>query len=155
MNSKVFIGIVTVLIVVVGGFFVFSQPNDDMSEPRVSDSSQRVLDMSLVPTDLPAMLTKVMERQSEPNVYVIDVRTQAEWEAGHIEGAMLWGLAEEISLGNLPPVPKNAELYIYCRTGNRSGQAIRIMQDAGFTNMVNTRGLSDWQTAGGSIATGL
>lgn len=158
MNNKIFIGVIIVLFVVVGGFFIFSQSDDNASESTSSESSETSgtvqEDMSIIPADLPAAVSKAIERQPEPNVYVIDVRTPEEWEAGHVVDAMLWGLDEEIALGNLPPVPKDSEIYIYCRTGNRAGQAIRILQASGYTNMTNIRGLTDWIDAGGAVETG-
>lgn len=155
MNSKVFIGIIVALFVVVGGIFVLSQSDSGVNESKSSETSESVQqDMSLIPADLPAAVAMAIERQPEPNVYVIDVRTQEEWEAGHAVDAMLWGLDEEIAVGNLPPVPKDSEIYIYCRTGNRAGQAIRILQASGYTNMTNIRGLTDWIDAGGAVETG-
>ncbi len=156
MNNKVFIGIIVVVAVAAGGFFMFSQSDSNGSETASSSASKTTQsDMSLIPTDLATAIAKAIERQSEPNVYVIDVRTPQEWEAGHAKDAMQWGLAEKISRGNLPPIPKDSEVYIYCRTGVRAGQAIRIMQEAGYTNMTNIRGFSDWQVAGGSTEIGV
>ncbi len=44
---------------------------------------------------------------------------------------------------------KNATYAVYCRSGNRSGQAVKVMQDAGFTNVFNMNGgVIDWANAG-------
>lgn len=38
---------------------------------------------------------------------------------------------------------KDATVYLYCRSGNRSGQALRIMQNLGYTNTANVGGIND------------
>ena len=160
MNKKVIIGIVIALLVVVGGFFLFSQSGSDdnsVSSTNASDSSANVAqeDMSQVPADLDGAIARAMERQGQEGVYIIDVRTPEEWEAIHVKDAMLWGLEEKIRLGEMPPVDKDAEIYVYCQSGNRAGQAIKIMQEAGFTNMTNIGGYGGWVAAGGATETGM
>ena len=74
---------------------------------------------------------------------IIDVRTIEEWNAGHLATAQLLQLelvAE--SVGNLV-ADKDQEVYVYCRSGNRSGQAKIIMESLGYTNVTNAGGLGD------------
>ena len=74
---------------------------------------------------------------------IIDVRTMEEWNAGHLATAQLLQLelvAE--SVGNLV-ADKDQEVYVYCRSGNRSGQAKTIMESLGYTNVTNAGGLGD------------
>lgn len=74
---------------------------------------------------------------------VIDVRTTDEWNSGHLEGALLIPIASSSFDAQLEELDKAADYYIYCRSGNRAGQAIDRMIDAGFTGeLVN----------GGSVA---
>ncbi len=158
MNKKVIIGIVVALLVVVSGFFLFTQSDngggDTGNQTEASEQNVVIEDMSQVPTDLDGVIAKAMERQGEDNVYIIDVRTPQEWELGHVKDAMSWDL-NLIAASQMPPVDKDTEVYIYCRTGNRATQAIIIMQQEGFTNMTNIRGYDDWVVAGGAIETGL
>jgi len=111
--------------------------------------------MSAIPEDLNAEIAKAIERQSLENVFIIDVRTDEEWNELHAFGTMHWGLEEHIKQDEFPEIEKDAEIYIYCRSGNRSGQAIKIMQAAGYTNLVNLGGLDDWVAAGGETTTGI
>lgn len=63
---------------------------------------------------------------------VIDVRTPEEWAEGRLEGAVRMGIADpdfQQQLANLDP---SADYYIYCRSGNRAGQAIDMMRNLGF-----------------------
>lgn len=64
---------------------------------------------------------------------VIDVRTDSEWNEGHLEGAELIGIADADFVDRLNQLDKSEDYYIYCRSGNRAGQAIDIMRDIGFT----------------------
>lgn len=74
---------------------------------------------------------------------VIDVRTVDEWNSGYLEGAVLIGIADSDFRQQLSTLDLSENYYIYCRSGNRAGQAIDIMRDMGFSGeLVN----------GGSVA---
>ena len=75
---------------------------------------------------------------------VIDVRTQLEWDEGHATCAhrleiqndpTLVDKVLELANGN-PSYP----LQLYCRSGNRSGQAVKILQELGWTHVTNAGG---------------
>ncbi len=71
------------------------------------------------------------------DVFVLDVREAHEYEVANI-GAPL------IPLGELPnrldELDKNDNFAVHCKTGGRSAQAVRILQDAGFENVYNVKG---------------
>jgi len=64
---------------------------------------------------------------------VIDVRTPEETSLGYLEGAQLFDIQNPSFMGNLATLDPAADYYIYCRSGNRAGQAIDVMKQAGFT----------------------
>lgn len=75
---------------------------------------------------------------------IIDVRERDEWDAGHIEGvdhvALSWLLA-----GNVPDVPKDQDIILYCQKGMRSLQAAQYLAGLGFSNLRNmTGGYEKW-----------
>lgn len=74
---------------------------------------------------------------------VIDVRTIEEWNSGYLAGAVLIEVADADFRQELSKLDSAADYYIYCRSGNRAGQAIDIMRDMGFTGEL---------TNGGSVA---
>lgn len=69
----------------------------------------------------------------EDYAMVIDVRTPDEFNGGHLEGAERIGIADSDFVARIDALDKSADYYIYCRSGNRAGQAIDAMRDLGFT----------------------
>ena len=79
---------------------------------------------------------------------VIDVRSPAEVAEGAITGATVldFNAGEfEAKIGNYD---RNAAYLVYCRSGNRSGQAVAIMKELGFTDVIDAGAFSDLQAAG-------
>ena len=74
------------------------------------------------------------------NVTIVDVRTQSEYDSGHIAGAVLVPLD---TIGSEQPsaLPdKDANLIVYCRTGVRSAQASASLAAMGYTHVNNMQG---------------
>jgi rhodanese-related sulfurtransferase len=71
---------------------------------------------------------------------VIDVRTPAETSTGYLEGALLFDIQGADFNSQLETLDKSANYVIYCRSGNRAGQAIEFMQSAGFTGTLTNAG---------------
>jgi phage shock protein E len=72
---------------------------------------------------------------------VIDVRTLDEWNSGHLESAINIEWQNIISIQS--NTSKNEEIYLYCRSGNRSGKATKILLDAGYTNVINAGSIEE------------
>jgi len=73
---------------------------------------------------------------------IVDVRTPAEFKDGAYPGAVNIPLALiPLKLNELEP--KTQAIVLYCASGARSGQAMRLLKQAGFTDVVNAGGLSD------------
>ena len=97
---------------------------------------------------------EAFNRRGEEGVYLMDVRTVEEWEESHANGAVWWGLEEELKLGNMPEIPTDSEIYVYCRSGNRSVEATQILTDNGFTNVYDVGAFTNWTEVGGPTETG-
>lgn len=76
---------------------------------------------------------------------LLDVRSQEEFDAGHIEGAILIPVDRlEERIAELQQ-NKDAEIIVYCHTGRRSTRAAEILAGNGFSNITNfTGGWSAW-----------
>ena len=86
---------------------------------------------------------------TEAGVITLDVRTQGEYAEGHLEGAQLIDFQSGNFENEIASLDKNATYAVYCRSGNRSGQAVKVMHDAGFHNVYNLNGgVIDWANAG-------
>ena len=70
---------------------------------------------------------------------LIDVRSLNEWNSGHLESALHLEWQNITSIQS--NIPKNEEIYLYCRSGNRSGKATSILQDLGYKNVTNIGGI--------------
>ena len=100
--------------------------------------------MKLMHLKLLALLTFMFAMSSAwADPVWIDVRTVEEFTADHIEGDANIPLAEIDTAKLATQYDKNAEIMLYCRSGNRAGQAKEILEAAGFTNVVNAGGISD------------
>lgn len=91
----------------------------------------------------------VAELQSDPQAILVDVRTPAEFQSGHLRGALNLELdrLEAQAAQALPD--KNANLVVYCRSGNRSAFAVQILERMGYTHLVNvTGGIAAWSAQG-------
>lgn len=75
---------------------------------------------------------------------VMDVRTPTEWMEGHVDGAILFSVEESDFIERLQDLNPEGDYFVYCRTGNRAGQAIEIMRENGFTGeLVNGGSVED------------
>jgi len=81
---------------------------------------------------------------SGDELIILDVRTQEEFDAGHIAGAIL--VPNETIIDEQPELlpDLDAEILVYCRSGNRSGQAANKLIAMGYTNVVDFGGIIDW-----------
>jgi rhodanese-related sulfurtransferase len=76
------------------------------------------------------------------NAVIIDVRTPEEYATGHLDGAVNIDVQSPDFGTIISQLPTDGEYFVYCRSGNRSGQAIAQMEASGFTDLTN----------GGSVA---
>lgn len=71
------------------------------------------------------------------NTVTLDVRTAEEYAGGHLEGSQMLDFNGGEVAAAIPSLDPEAEYLVYCRSGNRAGQAIALMEQAGFTNVTN------------------
>ena len=87
--------------------------------------------------------------EDNPDAFLLDVRTQAEWEQdGHLDGAVLIPHSSlEVRADELPG-DKDELIHVYCRSGNRSVDAANTLIDLGYTNIVELKtGINGWKEA--------
>ena len=112
------------------------QPADDDSAGAAADAPG----YGLVTPDQAAGL-------AASGVTVIDVRTPEEYAEGHIEGAQLIDFYSDTFAEQIAALDPDDEYLVYCRSGNRSGQTVGLMQQNGIDQV--------WDLQGGVVAGGL
>jgi len=77
-------------------------------------------------------------RDKQPNLYLLDVREQAEWDIARIKGAHLKPLSTLKE--DFEDIPKDKPVYCFCQFGGRSTRAIEFLKSQGYTYLVNIKG---------------
>lgn len=80
---------------------------------------------------------------------IIDVRTPAEFSSGHLEGAVNIDVQSPDFDSQISALDPAGSYYVYCRSGNRSAQAIDRMSALGFTDLTNGGGIESAANATG------
>ena len=83
----------------------------------------------------------VQEYKNAAGAVLLDVRTPQEYREGHIPGSQNVPLQQ---LDNVEEVTENKDtvLYVYCRSGARSRQAVSLLKHMGYTNVHNIGGIA-------------
>ena len=68
---------------------------------------------------------------------IVDVRTMPEWKTKNIDGAQLIEWQNILLSINEMNIPRDHEILLFCRSGNRSGKAKKILEENGYTNIKN------------------
>jgi len=104
---------------------------------RNDKSSESVL------TDLATYPGLSSALKSGRELIVYDVRTPAEYAAGHIPGAI--NIPHDEITKKIDVTDKDATIVLYCRSGNRSGIATRGLRARGYNSLVDFGGISRWR----------
>ena len=119
-------GVIGLIVVVLGGVWLLT-----------STSGNRNVEISVAEA----------AAKRDQGAFVLDVRTQEEWDEFHIPDSTLIPL-EELS-SRLAEIPGDQEIGTVCRTGNRSQAGRDILLDAGFTQVSSMKGgLREWRDSG-------
>jgi len=94
----------------------------------------------------PMVVPEVLSTDLPAGAFLLDVREDDEWVAGHAPDAVHIRLRE---LGaRAAELPRDREVYIICRRGNRSAYAALALIDGGLTAINVADGMTGWAVAG-------
>ena len=124
-KALVFTAIVLALI---GGFMLISSPSEQTQQ--TAGVSTEMSEFSTIENDL------------KNGAVLLDVRTVEEFNESHIQQAVLFPL-QTIEAGQFPEFEKTNKIYVYCRSGNRSAQAEKLLKNQGYSNIVDLGAMSD------------
>jgi phage shock protein E len=81
---------------------------------------------------------------SEKGIILLDVRTKEEYDSGHVKDSVLIpvDILEEEAETKLND--KEAPIFVYCKSGNRSTTAAKILVEQGYKNVYNLGGINKW-----------
>ena len=87
----------------------------------------------IAPADL---LTRINDKDAD--LVVLDVRTAAEYQAGHVPGAI--NISHDQLAAKLASLPSDKQLVLYCRSGRRTALAEQTLRAAGFSRLLRLQG---------------
>ncbi len=94
----------------------------------------------------PGTVPEVLSTELPAGVFLLDVREDDEWKAGHAPDAV------HVRLGELDAraaeLPRDREVYVICRSGARSAYAAQGLAIGGFTTVNVADGMTGWAVAG-------
>ena len=106
-------------------------------EGRAASAAKKAGYGLLTPEEAQARLSE------NESVILLDVRTQEEYDGGHIPGAVCLPV-EMIAAGMPFALDKDAEIMVYCQSGARSAQAAERLAGMGYSRVFDLGGLQDW-----------
>lgn len=82
----------------------------------------------------------ISKYNSTPNSVLLDVRTPAEFDLGHIQGAINVDFENVNFQSEVKKLDVSKKYFVYCRSGNRSSQSVVIMKNSGIKNIYDLQG---------------
>ncbi len=117
--------------------FIFTLTSCAQSKAKDADTTQTKPTVELIsPADLNTKLG---------DIQLVDVRTPKEHADGHVKGSQNINFFDADFIEQMSKFDKDKELYIYCRSGNRSGKAAKQLEAAGFNKIFDLQGgMKNW-----------
>jgi rhodanese-related sulfurtransferase len=131
-------GLATVVVLIIAGFVFLNNVNTP-TEVAANIPMEISVDEAAVKRDQGA--------------FILDVRQPEEWQEYHVPGSTLIPLDQLAS--RLDEVPKDQEIVVVCRSGNRSQEGRDILRNADFSNVTSMAGgLTEWAARGYETVSG-
>ena len=105
---------------------------------QTEETTQEAVYMNITAQEAKAIM------DSESGYIILDVRTQEEYDSGHIPNAILIPDYEITARAEAELTDKNQLILVYCRSGRRSKLAAEALVELGYTNIREFGGIIDW-----------
>lgn len=93
------------------------------------------------------------ELREKEEIQLVDVRTPEEFLEGHLENAQNICIASSDFEDKIKLLDKNKPVFLYCKTGRRSANAAKILEEMGFTKVYDMQGgIVNWKEQGLELA---
>lgn len=113
------------------------------SNKNLDESKNSIEKTNIVSTKISANEAKEIINNEE-DVIILDVRTLEEYSSGHIINSILIPVDELGKDSESKLKDKNQKILVYCRSGNRSNKAAKILVDLGYTKVYDFGGINNW-----------
>lgn len=124
-----------ILIMILSVFIISGCATVGKEDNTKSTENSRVIKMTA---------KEAKEEMGKGDVIILDVRTKEEYDSGHIENSILIPVNDiEKEVENIFK-DKEQKILVYCRSGNRSSQASKLLVKMGYTNVYDFGGVKDW-----------
>jgi phage shock protein E len=145
IDLKMILAIITAALLLTSCSAKLPAESEIQSEPQSIESSAAENQQSESSAEYHKITAEeAYEMMQSGEVTVVDVRTQSEYDEGHIENAVL---VPNETIGEIEPekLPdKEAVLLVYCRSGRRSKEASEKLLALGYQNVYDFGGINDW-----------
>ena len=129
--NKILCSILIIILLVIGVILMLSKKDKNI------ENEMRIKHVSM------DEIVQIMNKNTD--YIILDVRTIAEYNEGHIPNAICIP-NETIGNNTISELPDKEQLIlIYCRSGNRSKQAAEKLKKLGYTNLIEFGGIIDWK----------
>lgn len=115
------------------------------SEPTTKDNAGQVINKDVNVAEFATLVEK-------GDGLLLDVRTDQEYAAGHLEGSTQINFNSPDFQQKIKELDPETPVYVYCRSGARSGNAAKMMKQLGFKAVYNLEGgILAWQRSGKTV----
>ena len=129
---------------VIGSIAVSGCAQSEVDTPPAQGTLTRIIE----DITAEAAFDLIQENGDNPDFVILDVRTPGEFADGHIEKAVNIDFYAATFRDDVNKLAKDKTYLIYCRSGNRSGQALDIMDELAFQKVYNlSGGIRAWEAA--------
>lgn len=125
MNIKYLAISVLVIIIAFIMFSFFSKPNIPTDQTLLNAKFETITS------------GEIGKYLKQPELVILDVRTSDEYKDGHVKNSLNLDFYSPNFKSELEKLDKNKQYLVYCRSGNRSSQASKLMQQLGFMHIIN------------------
>jgi rhodanese-related sulfurtransferase len=141
VNKKLIITSIVCVVIIISGIYIAFIMDDSDTKSRLGKNITTKEAYDLIQNNI-----------ENPDFIILDVRTLEEYNSGHIENASMLDFYDDSFEDDLDQLDKNKTYLVYCRTANRSGRAVDIMVELGFTDVYNMLGgIVKWNEDGYKI----
>lgn len=137
-NKKVSVGISAFLLLGLLSGCTAANTSNTVNTKGTSQTTKKTAATNISPEEAKKRL------DSEKGIILLDVRTQEEYDGGHIKDSVLIPVDKLKGGAENKLKDKEAVIFVYCRSGNRSTTAANILVELGYKNVYNLGGINQW-----------